>query len=315
MILIISSHNDEHSKAVVTQLNQRGEVFVLLDLSQFPRNQQLSITYSPPNSQKYSIILEDHSEIDLSKCKSIWWRRPQPFIPHNELSKEYSHFIMNESYEAFTGLWHSLDTFWVNPPNCDEIAHRKAYQLRVAQQVGLQIPDTLITNNKKDTEEFIGKHGHQNTIYKSFSATEQHWRETRLLKESELELLDAVRYSPVIFQEYIVAEYDIRLTIVGKQFFPAAIYSQQTAYKVDMRMDIANAKIEAIKLPKEVEKKITLLMKLLGLQYGAIDLRLTPKGEYVFLEINPAGQWLFIEQETKQPITQTMVELLCKPQR
>lgn len=212
MILIISSPNDEHSKAVIDKLNQRGEPFTLLDLSQFPRNQKLSIAYSASGNYKYSIILEGRSELDLSTCKSVWWRRPQPFISHNELSKEYKHFALNECYEAFTGLWHSLDTFWVNPPNCDEVAHRKTYQLRIAQQVGLKIPDTLITNSKEEAEAFIHINGYKNTIYKSFSATEEHWRETRLLKKNELEMLEAVCYSPVIFQEYIAAEYDIRLT-------------------------------------------------------------------------------------------------------
>lgn len=310
MILVISSYKDEHSQAVINKLNMFGESVSLLDLSNFPRHQTLSISYSQNKTNNFIIVLEDQTEIDLSSCKSVWWRRPQPFVPHDSLSSEYKHFVLNESYEAFTGLWHSLDAFWVNSPRCDEVAHRKVFQLRTAQQVGLQIPNTLISNCPEAAESFIQQNGYQNTIYKSFSATEQHWRETRILKQNELELLDSVRYSPVIFQEYIAAEYDIRLTVVGKQLFAAAIYSQQTAYKVDMRMDIANARMEAIKLPKTIERKIIHLMEILGLQYGAIDLRLTPNGEYVFLEINPAGQWLFIEQETQQPITQAIAELL-----
>jgi len=53
------------------------------------------------------------------------------------------------------------------------------------------------------------------------------------------------------------------------------------------------------------------LMRRLGLVYGAIDLRLTPDGRYVFLEINPAGQFLYVEQQTGQPIAAALAALLA----
>ena len=75
-------------------------------------------------------------------------------------------------------------------------------------------------------------------------------------------------------------------------------------------MDIAKARIEPVSLPKGLQSKILSFMRFLGLQYGALDFRLTPDGRYVFLEINPAGQWLFIEQETQQQISRAMAELM-----
>jgi glutathione synthase/RimK-type ligase-like ATP-grasp enzyme len=130
-----------------------------------------------------------------------------------------------------------------------------------------------------------------------------------------LALIDNVQYAPVIFQEYIEARYDLRITVVGDSIFPAAIYSQETAYKVDFRMDIANARIEAVRLPPAVEAQLQALMARLGLVYGAIDMRLTPDERYVFLEINPAGQWLFIEQRSMQPITACLATTLAKHNR
>jgi len=158
--------------------------------------------------------------------------------------------------------------------------------------------------------EFITEQGYERTIYKAFSATEQEWRETRLLQSEELALVDNVQYAPAIFQEYIEAQYDLRITIVGDNIFSAAIYSQETAYRVDSRMDLANARIEPVCLPPNVEAQLHTLMAQLGLVYGAIDMRLTPDGRYVFLEINPAGQWLFIEQQSKQPITACLASVL-----
>jgi hypothetical protein len=80
--------------------------------------------------------------------------------------------------------------------------------------------------------------GADRTIYKAFSATAQHWRETRLLKSDEFELLDSVRFAPVIFQEYIPAQADLRITMMGENVFAAAIYSQEASYPVDFRMEM-----------------------------------------------------------------------------
>jgi glutathione synthase/RimK-type ligase-like ATP-grasp enzyme len=89
------------------------------------------------------------------------------------------------------------------------------------------------------------------------------------------------------------------------------VHSQETAYKIDMRMDIANARITPVQLPEEVRDRLTDLMRRLGLVYGAIDMRRTPDGRYVFLEINPAGQWLFIEERTGQTISAALARLLA----
>ena len=147
-------------------------------------------------------------------------------------------------------------------------------------------------------------------IYKAFSATETEWRETRLLREEELAQLENVKYAPVIFQSYIEADVDLRITVVGDKIFPAAIHSQDTSYKVDFRMDIGQARIESATLPTDVEAKLFALMNRLGLVYGAIDMRRRPDGSHVFLEVNPSGQWLFIERSSGQPITAALAELL-----
>jgi glutathione synthase/RimK-type ligase-like ATP-grasp enzyme len=77
-------------------------------------------------------------------------------------------------------------------------------------------------------------------------------------------------------------------------------------------MDIGRARMEAVDLPEAVRGQLFALMDSLGLVYGAIDLRLKPDGTYVFLEVNPAGQFLFIEAVTGQPIARTLAETLVR---
>ncbi|MCP4402810.1 MAG: alpha-L-glutamate ligase [bacterium] len=315
MILIISSHTDIHGQAVIRELTALGRKATVLDLSQYPQQMHLSWHYAN-GERDYHLSTAEGNTINLTDYRVIWWRRPQPYDLHAQVTHHsYRQFVYAEIYEAFTGMWKSLDAFWINNPAYDDAAHRKVYQLRVAQEVGLRIPHTLITSCPKTARSFVEAQGINSTIYKSFTATKQQWRETRLLKADELTLIDNVRFAPVIFQEYIPAQYDVRITVVGEKIFAAAIHSQETSYKVDMRMDISNARIVPTELPQPVKMHLHTLMSCLGLVYGAIDMRLTPDSEYVFLEINPAGQWLFIEEETQQPIAAALAQLMVNSDR
>jgi glutathione synthase/RimK-type ligase-like ATP-grasp enzyme len=287
----------------------------ILDLSKFPELAHLAMRYDCCGGRSFRITVDGRG-LDLADVGSVWWRRPQPpQVNPSIVNPAHRAFAANETSEALTGLWYALDAFWVNEPARDIVAHRKAFQLRVAQDVGLRIPVTVITNDPDEARAFVDRRGYRNVVYKAFSATEQDWRETRILQTEELGLLDEVQHAPVIFQEYIEAEHDLRITVVDGHVFAAAIYSQETSYPVDFRMDMANARVEAVDLPDDVCDRLRALMARLGLVYGAIDMRQSLDGNHVFLEINPAGQWLFVEHKSGQPIAATLAEVLVANDR
>jgi glutathione synthase/RimK-type ligase-like ATP-grasp enzyme len=314
-ILVLASHDDEHATVVAREINRLGGAAEIVDLSAFPEHVRLSMHYDCCGGREFALELPGGHR-NVGDFGSVWWRRPQtPLVSSDITRPTHRLFAVNEAQEALYGLWHTLDAFWVNDPSRDLVAHRKPFQLQVAQDVGLRVPVTLITNDPDEARSFVDARGYRDVVYKSFSATETEWRETRIMRQEELSLLDQVRYAPVIFQEYIEALYDLRVTVVGDEIFAAAIHSQQTAYTVDFRMDIENAEVEAVSLPSEVEGALRSLMTRLGLVYGAIDMRRTPDDRYVFLEINPAGQWLFIEQRSGQPIAAALAEILVTNDR
>ncbi len=137
---------------------------------------------------------------------------------------------------------------------------------------------------------------------------------TTQFKRSEASsYLTRIPVCPVILQEYIPKKLELRITVVGKKIFPCAIYSQDAPTdegRIDWRGHEDHIRHEPYVLPSEIEQKCFKLVKSLGLQFGAIDMIVTPNDEYIFLEINPNGQWLWIEKLTGMPISNAVAELL-----
>lgn len=314
MIITVSANEDVHAVAVMHHLARLGAEAAVLDLRAFPRDAALSLGFGPDGGER-TLRLHDRT-FDLREAGAVWWRRPQPYgLDPAVTDPRASAFALHECHEAIEGLWLTLDAFWINAPARDAAAARKVWQLDVARACGLRTPRTLITNDPGRAREFAEAEGVERTIYKAFQGSEAAWRETRLLRPGEIDLLDAVRVAPVIFQEYVPGDVDLRVTVVGEQIFAAAIRGDKDAYKVDFRMDMKGARITPHTLDPAVCEALLRLMARLGLVYGAIDLRLTPEGDCVFLEINPAGQWLFIEDETTQPISAAVAAALVDGER
>ena len=122
-------------------------------------------------------------------------------------------------------------------------------------------------------------------------------------------MAENIQLTPVIFQRYVPVLYDLRITIVGDRIFAAELHTQQGKYQVDVRLN-RNMPCYPHTLPAEVSQKLLNLMERLGLEYGAIDMRLTPDGDYVFLEINPNGSYFYIESATGLPISRTLAQRL-----
>jgi glutathione synthase/RimK-type ligase-like ATP-grasp enzyme len=307
-VLILSTISDVHVIAVMDALAKRGAKVELLDLSEFPTKLALSMNFTG-DRRMFELRRRDNGEdLDFNSVHSAWWRRPQPITLPKGMSESDQRFAISESNTAFQGLYQSIDAHWINNPSRDAVAAHKPYQLTTAQRVGLEIPKTLMTNDVQQALEFA-KRNSGGVVYKQFIALPHTWRETRRLTPEDEALAESIAYAPVIFQEFIPAVAELRVTVIDKQIFAAETDVRDAEYQQDIRMNL-DASYKEHLLPTEISDKILLLMQELGLVYGAIDLRLTPEGKYVFLEINPAGQFLYIEKATGQPIAAAIADAL-----
>lgn len=299
---------------VLERLASLGREAFLFDIADLPDAATLTVDYRNPAEPRARVAHAVAGTVDLSEASAVWWRRPQLVNLQAVTDDDARGFTHGEWHEALYGVWALLACPWMNPPVQDEIASRKALQLAVASRLGFRVPDTLMTSDAGEARAFIERHGLGGTIYKIFSATHQVWRETRLIQADDLAMLDAVRVAPVIFQEYIRAVADLRVTVVGSDIYAMAIDTRGTAYEVDFRVSLQQATVTTVDLPEAVVAAIHRLMAHFGLVYGAVDLRLTEEGEYYFLEINTAGEFLFAEHLAGLPLTDAVAGWLADPQ-
>jgi glutathione synthase/RimK-type ligase-like ATP-grasp enzyme len=311
VVLVISHEQDPHAERVIRHLGAAGQPLLLFNLSELPDRATLSIDYDRRGRPRIDLVRASGESFALHEVKSVWWRRPQVPDLSSVTDPQVNLFTANEWNEAINGLWQLLDARWMNDPTKDDAASRKARQLRVAIEVGLKVPRTLITSDPQRARRFADEREPGRTIYKTFSCTHAIWRETRLLRPEDLAHIDSVRVAPVIFQEFIPAESDLRITAVGGKLFTAAIRSVSSEGPIDFRMSVGEASMRAESLPADVSDKLLALLQRLGLVYGAIDMRRTPDGDYYFFEVNTAGEFLFVEDRTGQPIALAIANWLA----
>jgi len=307
---VISYPGEEHTDSVVEALTRGGREVLRIDMAAFPGQTGLAAEWGAGKPPRFAVDI-DGAVADLRRASAVWWRRVQPFQVDPRIGgTDRRHFAVSETTQAVFGVLDSLDCPWVNPREADASAHHKPYQWTVAQAVGLAVPRTLVTTQPSAARDFIASLRPGSVVFKAFLASIEEWRETRLVEAEDVARLDLVRLAPVIFQEYI-AGVDLRITIIGESIFAAEIDARSSSYPVDMRMVIDEGEIRAVDLPADLCRQLLELQRRLGLVYGAVDMRRTDDGAYYFLEVNPAGQWLFVERRTGLPITQAHADLLA----
>jgi glutathione synthase/RimK-type ligase-like ATP-grasp enzyme len=152
---------------------------------------------------------------------AVWWRRPHPARIGSEVRDPRMRAYCRHEASAFLwGILDSLDAPIFNNPHREERAGVKAVQLKCASEVGLKIPDTLMTNNPADVKEFYEKLDGR-VIFKMLGYLRGPMAGTQRLEEYQLDRLDLLSNAPVLFQQEIPPNKDIRVIVVGGRVFAA----------------------------------------------------------------------------------------------
>lgn len=321
MILALSNERDGHFLYVKEKIEKMGEQVVLCDFSQYPTDMEISFRINGNEDNVHLVV--GGLEFNGREIKSVWNRRKsQPTAPSGLKGEKVREYISHESQFFVDSLPQVLNVLWVSNPDAISVASRKSYQLIMARKIGFQIPSSIIGNSQSQTRSFLDSLDAKiavKTLGMPHIAVRTETEEDTLIlytrckdKDEILSLAGSICNCPTIFQQYIQKEFELRITVVGNKIFPCAIYSQQSERTREdwRRYDIPNTPHKVHELPLNIETKCIALVRELGLMFGCIDMVVTPNGEYVFLEINPNGQWLWIERLTDMPIGEYLAEML-----
>lgn len=319
MIVILTNANDPHPPSVMAALASRGAPVFRFNTEDYPQHVAITLTYG--NSRVTGELTHRNGTILLQDITAVWYRRPATPEPHPALSQDDRRFVERETLHVLRGLTQVLgDRFWVNPVMSTFCAEHKPYQLTMARAVGLHVPRTVMTNDPDTALRFFEECGGR-VIYKCFRS---HGRAhnggawglyTTLVTRDQLRThLSQVALAPCIFQEYVDKDVEFRITVIGDHVFADEIRSQERASAhVDWRRPYMNPPLHhGGTIPDDLSQRLLALTRNLNLVFGCIDVVRTPDGQYVFLEINPNGQWDFVERYTGLPLTEHFAEMLAQ---
>jgi glutathione synthase/RimK-type ligase-like ATP-grasp enzyme len=326
VILALGSQEDLHLKRVCEELTERGTPYSVICTKEFPIRDVGTLCFKKGLFD--GSYRTDGSRISLNDVSVVWYRRLSPPVLSGSISgQEERGFGMGESRAFLEGLWGVLSNrAWMNPYDRTIVAKAKPYQLRVAQKVGLDIPRTLITNDLDTVQTFFDE-AEGAVIYKPLHAyaTSALFEDGRVIPSrcSYTNIIDRrtldklgeqIKCAPCLFQDYIPKLLELRITVVGDRFLTAAIHSQESDKELSRidwrRYDIEKTPYSVYDLPMEAKTRLRALLDELGLVYGAIDCILRPDGRIVFLEVNPSGQWMWIQDLTGVPIAGAIADQL-----
>lgn len=312
-VLIVTQPFDVTADYVVAELHERGVPVFRCNPGEFPRN--LTLAAHLDEGWTGSLHLPNR-EVPLSDVGCAWYRRPTAFEFGEELNAEERRWSSAEARLGLGGVLAALPK-WLNHP-CDIArAEYKPLQLQTARSVGLTVPDTLITNDAEQARRFAKDHGE--VVYKPLSAVgvseEDLYRLVYANRITADDITDTVSATAHLFQASVDKAYEVRLTVVDNDLFAIRIDADSHAAAIDWRTDYDNLRYSVTDVPGGVRHRVLGLLEVLMLRFAALDLIVTPQGDWVFLEANPNGQWAWLQDATGLPIAAAIADALTKGPR
>ena len=315
MICIISEKQDLVTDLVIEWLVGKGKSFRRMNDDVF--------------TPSTTIISNKKEEVtELEQAQKVWHRRGSSQKLPNEVLGNYPN---RASYLTYLSkelrildnyqeqhLRQKLGANYIGSLQ-QEAENNKLLNLVLAKRAGFKIPETLITTEKSALVNFFQQHAP--IISKDLRApvnirTARKQVIASGVKQVTQSMIDhlASSFAPILLQQYVEKQFELRVFVVGEKLFPMAIFSQRDPKtKVDYRNYNTKRpnRCVPVNLPKEITSKIWAFMEAVNMNTGSIDIIVTPDNEYYFLEINPMGQFHWLSQNCNYQIEKEIAKILC----
>lgn len=320
MILCVTHSSDYYNiDKVMDYYIQRGIPVLRFDTDLYPGDIDIRFKITVSGEQIW-VKGKDYS-FELKELTGVWFRKVWSSKALESVDENYRKNVGREIsttlLEFFAALEKEVPT--LNKFSLEmDIGGNKYYQLQKAVEAGLFIPKTLISNNFPEVQAFYEEVGGdmigklQTSLSFSMGQGEKFFPTTLITKEYLEMMEDTLDVCPMIFQENIPKAYELRIAYVNGNCFAGKINATATQYgQTDWRnSENKSTSWERYKLPMSLVDKLSQFMDKVNLTVGAIDIICRPNGDYVFLEVNPSGEWGMLQKELNYPIAETIAETL-----
>jgi hypothetical protein len=320
-LLIVTAKNDIHADAVIKELENSSIEAIRLNSDTLIQESSYAFSWDQhgqPTTQ--SLVFED-SLLSIYDVKLIWWRKPKDYYPYpdvqDEWAKKYAIDETKSLLQSLSGIF--PDAKWINHYYHLQLPARRINQIPLAKQIGITLPATLVTNQYEPIVNFLKLHGDciiKPMDYSGFIHDGKHYAcYTRPIDLETIDLLkDSIHLAPVFIQKRISKKAEYRVTLIGNKHFVCRI---ETVHLNDAEVNQDWRATEPDKLvhtpdtlPEDYIAKLHKMLELFGLNFGAFDIIRGDDDVLYFIELNPNGQWYWIEILTGMPMVKAMVELI-----
>jgi hypothetical protein len=319
-VLIVTGPLDIHADFVINELKKRDVPIFRFHPEEFPFGSQISIRGA--GAAWTAEIRTPLRSLRLADVRAAWLRRPGAPATDPALRSETREFAIQQAHQTLTALYALIGDLWLSHPQSMRVASDRVHQMRHAAAAGLAVPDTLIGNDVDHATRFHrdNKQLGRCTAVKSLDLrTEVSYDGARRVPlttvwpdDLDPRQVETIQLAPAVYQEYVPKQREIRAVVIGSQVFAASVDSQAIpAARHDVRGAVGMAGYEPYDLPADVRGALLELVRRLDLRFCSADLVLTPDGQHVFLDLNPNGQWLWLELQAGLPLSAAIAELLA----
>jgi glutathione synthase/RimK-type ligase-like ATP-grasp enzyme len=306
VVLIVSVRDDLHALAVQRELLSRGQRCEIFCCDQISGREAVSVTFSRETKAAHCVLAPaDHESVDIADIEVIWWRRVRANQANGSgRSPQETALIDNDSRGALEGaLRVAFRGRWVSSPDATDLASNKLYQLAIAKSLGFRIPETLVSQSPTEVHDFCNRFDH--VIVKPVVGTPGPLLFTQFVTASSDLAPESFRACPAIYQEFIQGSRHVRLNCFGDKSYAAVIETEALDWRPNLNVPIAPWEV-----PSRLHQMVRRVLDYLKLEMGVIDMKLMSDGQPVWLEVNPQGQFLFLEGTTAMPLTRRFADFL-----
>ncbi|MGH3753347.1 MAG: hypothetical protein ACRDRP_11725 [Pseudonocardiaceae bacterium] len=311
--MLIAERDDCEAKLVADALAVHTVEVSWIDTADFPDRLGLVAT---PGASHPGWLRSADSEIDLALVRSVYRRSPAVFGLADGMSTPERRFALMEAVQGIGGVLAALQCRWMNHPSRVADAAYKPHQLCIAEQCGLRLPRTLVTNVGPAARDFTSELGGK-VIYKPMSPGV-------LAEQGTIRVINATLITPDCiddiavgrtahtFQQWIDKSFDTRVTVVGDHCFGVAIHAASELARIDWRADYDALSYSTVEVPVHIQAGISRYLSRFGLLFAAFDFSVAQDGTWWFLEANPNGLWARLEETASIPVAAAIAELLAE---